>query len=1322
MLGPLQVVVDGQPVTLPGGRIRSLLALLALHPQQVLSTDRLIDELWGRDPPRTAGTALQVLVSKLRKQLEPDRARGDPRRVLVTHAPGYVLAIDREGVDAHRFRRLVGDAIDMPASVRASRLRTALDLWRGPALTDFAYEPFAQAPIAALDELRMTALEARIAADLELGRHSELVAELEELVATHPLREELRAQLMVALYRCGRQAEALDVYRATRDLLVQELGTEPGPRLRALERAVLDHDPSLEVIAGDRVTRTSEGQGAASGAWLHAGRRTVTVVFADLSLVPEWNAGEPADPEAVRPVVSGVQATARQVFGQYGGTVEGIVGDVAVAVFGLPVAHEDDPLRAVRAAAALRAGLADLDDTVDSDQGWRAAVRVGIATGEIVVGDPTAAGASGPTAGRASRLQQAARDGEVLLADTTRRLVEDAAVLEPVDRPSDAAKDGSVWRLVEVATEPVAAAQAGTELVGREDELAELHEAFGNVMRQARAGLVTVVGEAGVGKSRLAQAFAESVSSEARVVTGHCRAYGAGLTFWPLRELVADLTDRAGRAGLDRLLDREPHGRSHAGVIAAATSLSDESLRRSGDLFVAVRQMLQVAAREAPLVVVVEDVHWAQPTFLDLLEYLAGSLRAQVLLVCLARPELGETRPRWAADIPSAATVRVGPLGTAASRRLVFARLAGRLLPPEAVGRILAMGQGNPLFLEQLLATVRDGQELVVPPTVQALLAARLDRLGPAERDLLRCASVLGVDVRIDALRALVPDEAQEHLDRHVEALEDRQLIRRVGGRKGGAGFDFRHVLIQKAAYRTVTHAARAELHERLAAWVETESGVAAAEAEELAGLHLEQAVRNRRELGWVDTATDELAVRAGERLAGAGLRAYERFDVPASENLLSRARALLPPDHPRRPSVLRRLTEAYPVMGRPEDAAACFEELLDLVGRDGASPASRGVRLEQIRFRLITGPDPHPMATIQQQVEDALATFERDGDDVRVSQAHYLLASVHLRAGRMAELAEVAWRGIQRAERTGDLRERLGAPWWVVFHLLHGPTPAPECITRCEEIMDVGGLEHVGVMAALGHFRAMVGEVDEGRRLVVRARDLLRERIRLPRPLSFIGQQRAGIELLAGEHVAAADALREALDVALRVTERDEAGQIAARLSLVLSRGAERDEARRLAALATEQAPAESVGAQGLARAARARVRLDQDDASSAEHLAREASTQVPDDMLGLRAELHLVLGEIIASQGREDDARGAFDTALTLLERKGNVLGADRVRRLVAPSRTPDNDRGDDPHSAGSGHRPSEVAASWTGAGRDTTPVQAHHLGQHGHGAVTR
>jgi DNA-binding SARP family transcriptional activator/DNA-binding beta-propeller fold protein YncE len=255
LLGPLEVAANGTFLPLGGAKQRAVLALLVLHANEVVSVDRLIDELWGDSPPESAANMLQGYVSHLRKALEPDRKRGE-HELLVSRPPGYVLQIRPDQLDAERFSRLTGEARQLleegDAEAAAHRFRAALALWRGPALADLAYESFARADTERLEELRLAALEDRIDADLMVGRHVVLVAELRELVATHPLRERLRGQLMVALYRSGRQAEALEVYSQGRRALREELGIEPGPALSRLQQGILGHDRELRAVAGPR--------------------------------------------------------------------------------------------------------------------------------------------------------------------------------------------------------------------------------------------------------------------------------------------------------------------------------------------------------------------------------------------------------------------------------------------------------------------------------------------------------------------------------------------------------------------------------------------------------------------------------------------------------------------------------------------------------------------------------------------------------------------------------------------------------------------------------------------------------------------------------------------------------------------------------------------------------------------------------------------------------------------------------------------------------------------------------------------------------------
>ena len=347
LLGPIQADRDGVLVALGGPKPRALLAVLALEPGRVVSVDRLVEALWPGEPPDTAAHAVQVYVSQLRKALGP---------VIATRAPGYELELVPDRVDVHRFVRLTqeGKAALEGGDPTAAEgaLRDGLALWRGPALADFLYEPFAQTEIARLEELRTVTLEERIEADLALGRHAELVSELEALVAAQPLRERPRAQLMLALYRSGRQADALAAYRTARETLVEELGIDPGPELRELEAAILRQDESL-LLEETPLARPAMQF-----------RRLVTILFVDV--VESMALADALDPEALGRVLRSYFETVSAALVRHGGTVEKYAGDAVMAAFGIPVSHEDDALRAARAALDIRVGIAALNEQLAS--------------------------------------------------------------------------------------------------------------------------------------------------------------------------------------------------------------------------------------------------------------------------------------------------------------------------------------------------------------------------------------------------------------------------------------------------------------------------------------------------------------------------------------------------------------------------------------------------------------------------------------------------------------------------------------------------------------------------------------------------------------------------------------------------------------------------------------------------------------------------------------------------------------------------------------------------------------------------------------------
>jgi DNA-binding SARP family transcriptional activator len=495
VLGPLEVVEDGRPVRLDRQRMRTLLAYLLVHANEVVSRDRLIDEVWGPEPVKTAGASLQNYVSRLRKALGADR--------IVSQPPGYVLRVDPERFDLARFERLTTEARGAPASERAEKLRAALALWRGPALEDLAFEPFVQEEARRLEEARLAALEERIDADLELGRDGDSVGELEELVEQNPLRERFHAQLMRALYRAGRQADALAAYQEARRVLVDELGLEPSVELRELEQAILRQDPSLGPTYVPPVERAPD-------------RRTVTVLFCDL--VDSTQLATQLDPEAYRRLMSRYFEVARAPIERHGGTLEKFIGDAVMAVFGVPQLHEDDALRAVRAAVEIRAALKELDAEAHEDWGTAIEARIGVNTGEVhVLSTPDEdLRVSGAPVSLASQLEQGAFRGEILLGEETFRLVRDAVRADTVEIEGLPA-----YRLEDVvAGAPAYARRLDTPLVGREEELARLRTAYEVAREEKHCHVVTVVGEAGIGKTRLARELLATVRDEAEVLVG----------------------------------------------------------------------------------------------------------------------------------------------------------------------------------------------------------------------------------------------------------------------------------------------------------------------------------------------------------------------------------------------------------------------------------------------------------------------------------------------------------------------------------------------------------------------------------------------------------------------------------------------------------------------------------------------------------------------------------------------------------------------------------------------------------------------------------
>jgi class 3 adenylate cyclase len=1268
ILGPLEVAEGSQQIPVVGARQGALLALLLLHGNEVASSDRLLEELWGGEASERSRNALQQAVSRLRRTLGSER--------LVTTPPGYLLRLEPDELDTERFERVLaaGRAALQAgeASLAAETLREALVLFRGEPLSDFRYEPFAQGEIARLEELRQEALGERIDADLALGRHSELVGELEPLVALNPLREHLTGQLMLALYRSGRQAEALESYRRARECLVEELGLEPGPELRELEAAILRQDASLSLpVPARRVPEPT----VARAERVREVRKTVTVLFADL--VDSTGLADRLDPEALRKVLARHFELGSEAIRRHGGSVEKYIGDAVMAVFGVPKLHEDDALRALRAASELREGTSALNEELARDFGVRLALRIGINTGEVVAGDASAGQplVTGEPVVTAARLEQAAVPGEILIGEPTRRLVSSAVRVEPLSPLDLKGKEELVnaWRLLElIPGAPTFARRLDAPLVGREIELDQLETAFRRAVRERSLHLVTVHGPPGIGKTRLARELGVKLAAEAQVLEGRCLAYGEGITFWPLRDLVLELAEEADpRERLLRLLadvrDREWIVERLSGAIGLG-----EGSAPTEEIFPAVRKLLESLAQQQPLLVLIEDLHWGEAAFLDLVEHLADFTGdAPVLVLCLARPELLDERPDWGGGKRNATLLELAPLTDEEAEDLLES-LGGPVPTVEERTSVKAAAEGNPLFLEQMIAWLAEkgpAGELRPPPTIQAVLAARLEHLGPGERAVLERAAVVGKEFRQDEALELLPEDARPSAPRHLEALVRKQLLRPAPSTvHGGDAFRFRHVLIQDAAYRGVPKELRADLHERFAAWLEQEPGERIAEVEEIVGYHLEQAHRFRTELSPSDPRAAALAQRAGERLAASGSRAVARGDVHAAANLLGRAAALLPPLEPRRVALLPDLGESLAEAGRLEEGRAVLHEAVD---------AAREIGNRAIGWRALAADgwwrlriDRAPLGEIEELARNAIRALDEIGDESGLAKAWRLLGDVHHSRGEYVRTCEATERAFEHARRAGDRHEQFMSLAVLGVCMLFGATPVEVGIRRLtalrEEVGDDPPLE-AAALRPLGGFHALKGQVDEGRRLVDRSRAILEE-LGFRWAIAAIPFVSGHIERLAGDLEAAEREFQQG------VLLWGEMGELAAQYTLLAELADVLYEQGRYAAadvaagrvLAAKMADLEHQAHGG---AVRSKTFARRGDLQEAERIAR-ATASLTDgcDSVHLRARSILALAEVLELAGRAAEAAPWAREALRLYEAKGDVISARWTRERLA------------------------------------------------------
>jgi DNA-binding SARP family transcriptional activator/class 3 adenylate cyclase/tetratricopeptide (TPR) repeat protein len=849
VLGPVEVLVDGVPGRIGSATQRTLLAILLSHPNEVVSTDRIIEVLWP-DDPLDGRRKLWFHVSKLRAILEPDASDERAGGRLAARPHGYLLRVGGDELDSTRFEALTAAARTLlgadPAQA-AETLRTALALWRGEPFADVVHEYAVSAAAARLNEVRIAALEDRLAADLATGLGSELIPELEALVAQHPYREHFHGQLMVALYRAGRQADALAAYLHARRMLVDELGIEPSDELQELQRQVLAHDPAL---VGSRVLlgpRSHPPPTAGPGPPLvtdapepREERKVITVLYADL--VDFTATAEQLDPEDVRALVMPYYSHIRDELERVGGRVEKFIGDAVVAIFGAAVAHEDDPERAVRAALAIRDWLAG--------QAGPQGARIAVATGPAHVrlgaleaeGEPVAVG---DVVNTAARMQSVAPVNGVLVGERTYRATRH--VIEYRDAPLIAVRGKSHPIRAWEASRPLAL--PGIDLlrhrspfVGRHLELSVLRERFAWAASQRSPQLVTIIGVPGIGKTRLlseVQQAAARADEPLKWRQGRSLPYGDGVSFWALGEIVkaeagileSDSSEQVElklRRSVQQIVDDAGEARRFAsslglllGVDGGATAGGDGRAERFG----AWRDFLETVAAERLLVLVFEDLHWADDGLLDFVDELVDRVSGVPLLVVVtARPELLRRRPGWAGGKPNAVTLTLPPLSDGDTARLVAALLEETTGDAEIRRAILARVGGNPLFAEQFCRMLLETGELgELPETVQGIIAARLDGLAPEQKALLQRAAVVGKVFWTGAVEVL-EGVSRQRADELLADLEHMEFLYRArrSSVAGSTQYAFRHDLLLDVAYAGIPRSGRGELHRLTAEWIDS--------------------------------------------------------------------------------------------------------------------------------------------------------------------------------------------------------------------------------------------------------------------------------------------------------------------------------------------------------------------------------------------------------------------------------------------------------------------------------------------------------------------
>ena len=1019
-------------------------------------------------------------------------------------------------------------------------------------------------------------------------------------------------------------------------------------------------------------------------------RKTVTVLFADV--VGSTSLGERTDPESTRRMLSRYFDVMRRVIERHGGSVEKFIGDAVMAVFGIPILHEDDAFRAVRAAHEMQAAVGLLNEELASESWHPIALRIGVNTGEVVAGEATAGHTlvTGDAVNVAARLEQAADPGQVLLGGSTHRLVRAQVEVEPVSPLTLKGKADPVeaHRLVGIA-DGGPARRHDTPLVGRTRELRVLGEAFDRAIEEQACYLFTLLGTAGVGKSRLIHEFLGQMRERAQVLRARCLPYGEGITFWPVIELAQaaagiELNEAPAVAveKLRTLLEEAPERDPILDRVCPTIGLSDEVVANE-ETFWGVRKFLEAVAAKRPLIVVIDDLQWAEPTMLDLIDHVTDwSREAPILLIAVARPELLEARPHWSGGKLNATTILLEPLSTGDATELIANLVDDAELAQTVQQRIGDTAEGNPLFVEELVSMLVDQgvlqrengrwraadelQSIPVPPSISALVAARLDRLEPSERDLIGRAAVVGKIFQRSAVAELSPPERREDLGPRLMTLVRKELVRPDrSATTGDEAFRFRHLLVRDAAYASLTKEQRADLHARFADWLERLAGDRLLEYEEVMAYHLEQAHRYRSELGLTDELTASLGMRAVQHLRPAGMRALGRNDQHAAANLLSRAADLVVDDR-ERAQLLIHVSATHFEMGDMPPAWRALDDAEAAAIRSSDEELRLRVEVNRLDFSMFTDPtvDEDQVLARADELEELARQVGSKWGQVTAS---HVRASVYLTKCRWMDNLAALQEARDLMQPGEDPRLWGHTTQQIRNGLRYGPVPVRQALEREAEMIAAEGASPTPRGAFAAPLLAMEGRFAEARSQLKDAKAYLRERGMSVR-LGSIALAGGWIEFLAQDFEAADQELAAGIAILGDIGETGVLSTLAAMRAKALYLLGRRDEMEAAIALAQKTGSPNDIATQAEWRYVGAMAAADDGRLEDAEGLIGEAVEMVePTDFLELRGDTYEALAHVEARAGRSDGWRAALERSLAEHERKGNLVSAQHIRALL-------------------------------------------------------